>query len=246
MDFLPTHIQETIVSMTMKAIELFTHLSIFFKELYKTNFIVKNVCDMIFDLYYLMKVMMTEHILEPNSFAWTCISHIEDNSYQEHYITMKSYSDDIDIKDESTVKKIEIDLNTTYKDAKETNQREKSEFLVNLKIDQCYLSRICLKKRDEMTPFSMNKTEKQFLSIEYFHLEMDKPVILDIPRGYYMEGNEILSPMFVLRYLKYNCDSYVYDSKYKLKIMDNNINNVELDNTQYVLLEKEGYKIMKL
>jgi hypothetical protein len=51
-------------------------------------------------------------------------------------------------------------------------------------------------------------------------------------------GNEIFSNTFVLRHLEYsNCD-YVFDNKYTLTVMDNNMNIYTLKYDNYLLVKE--------
>lgn len=80
-----------------------------------------------------------------------------------------------------------------------------------------------------------------FLSIEYRHKMMKNPISINLDKGYFLVGNEILSKSFILRYLEYNTEKTYYDSDYEIHIIDNNINNVILKSTEYILLEKNNY-----
>lgn len=113
--------------------------------------------------------------------------------------------------------------------------------LITVKIKHQYISRITNDKNTP--PVSLGKTRKHLLCVEYTHPEMKNSLYLDIQPGYYTEGNEVFSDLFVERCLKYQKLPYVFDSNYKLKIMDCMMRTVELRNNEYIILDKNDYKI---
>ena len=92
--------------------------------------------------------------------------------------------------------------------------------------------------------FPTVKCSVKFLSIEYTHPSMTRSIILEIDDGAYIKNNMIMSPLFIMRLLDYQQQSYIFDMKYVLKIMDDNINTFTVTYDQYVLLEKSSYKVL--
>lgn len=92
--------------------------------------------------------------------------------------------------------------------------------------------------------FSFQKSDAHFLYIEYTHPEMTKSIELTLYKSWYYSGNELFTKTFVLRLLKYQSRLFYFDDNYKIKIIDRNINTVEIDSTQYILLTEHGYVIM--
>lgn len=86
----------------------------------------------------------------------------------------------------------------------------------------------------------------RFLSVEYRHPAMDRPISLEIDKMFYLEGNHLLSAAFVRRCLEYQCEPelYYFDMNYTLIVLDNEVNIIELKSHQYVVLEKDSYKII--
>ena len=85
----------------------------------------------------------------------------------------------------------------------------------------------------------------RFIAIEYFHPKMNYQVSISLPRGMYISGNEILSSVFVLRWLTNNLakNSYVFDMDYVIRIMDSNIKYVEITSRQYCILSEDSWFI---
>jgi hypothetical protein len=81
------------------------------------------------------------------------------------------------------------------------------------------------------------------LSVEYVHPQMKKPVSLDITKNMCMVGNHLFSPEFVFKCLKYQNEPYLFNLHYKIRIMDNNLNEFELTSQQYIELNEKSYII---
>lgn len=82
--------------------------------------------------------------------------------------------------------------------------------------------------RDEPeTPVASKRT---IIFAEYRHPEMNEPLeFTNLATRYNLAGNELFSPVFVLRYLEYNFPrgSYVFDDNYSITVMDNEMNVYE-------------------
>ena len=50
---------------------------------------------------------------------------------------------------------------------------------------------------------------------------------------------------FILWYLEHQPFYYVFDDNYILKIIDGDINYIELDNTEYIKISSTEYKVLK-
>jgi hypothetical protein len=94
-----------------------------------------------------------------------------------------------------------------------------------------------------MKPIVFEDSDSEFISIEYRHPLQYKSIPIIIPKGMYKVGNEILSPTFILRYLKYQSSSYHFDMEYTINIIDNNVNMITLKSDNYILLKPNGYTI---
>jgi hypothetical protein len=99
--------------------------------------------------------------------------------------------------------------------------------------------------KKKIEKISLEKTRKYLLCVEYIHPKMSQSIYLDIHPGYYVEGNEIFSELFVERCLRYQKSAYIFDSDYKLKIMDNMMRTVEMHSNEYMIVDKNNYIIYK-
>jgi len=90
--------------------------------------------------------------------------------------------------------------------------------------------------------FFYKESPHKFVSIEYTHDEMEEAIELEIDSGWWIIGNELFTPTFVLRALEYQSKSFIFDEYYKIKIMDENFKIMEFGADTYVELTETGYK----
>jgi hypothetical protein len=99
-------------------------------------------------------------------------------------------------------------------------------------------------------PFSINKqnipkiSSISFLDIQYHHPDMKDSLILKIPKEWCCVGNELFSPAFILRMLYYQSFPFVFDMRYTLDIMDNQLNMLSLNSHQHILLQNTTYEVI--
>ena len=124
--------------------------------------------------------------------------------------------------------------------------------------DSCYVSRV-LPVVTEKVPMdiididiaSRKPSNVRFLSIIYSHPHMNHDIELQLPQAMYHVGNELFSPVFVLRMLEYTVGSgsnYVFDMNYTLKILDRNVKYTDLSCNEYITLggELDGYTVTEM
>jgi hypothetical protein len=98
-------------------------------------------------------------------------------------------------------------------------------------------------KYDEKYTFEQSKVK--FLAIEYKHPSMNEPISIDLDRSWFLCGNQLLSNLFVRRYLDYQPVPFYFDEKYTITIIDNNTNITKVDYMHYVVIEKDTYRIVE-
>ena len=135
-------------------------------------------------------------------------------------------------------------LNYTFYSIVDKNKHiDYKNYLMLMKFYDTYLAHINLHP-DKTNMISFIPSSVSFLTIQYTHPRQPYPVSIVLPKGMYTVGNELFSPIFVLRCLKYQTQSYYFDMNYSLKIIDNNIEMVKLTSKQYVKIEEKSYKII--
>jgi hypothetical protein len=103
--------------------------------------------------------------------------------------------------------------------------------------ENCIYSRVInrrnMYKADKLSvPATMAKSA--FLLVDYAHSEQSDSYELVVDNAYFIEGNHILSGSFVGRLLSKQGYTGVFDNKYKIVVMDKDINTVEWSFVDYV------------
>mgnify|MGYP001045650346 CR=1 FL=1 len=88
-------------------------------------------------------------------------------------------------------------------------------------------------------------SEVEFLYVEYNHPNMKDSIELNIPESFYVCENQLLSCAFVLRLLEKQSATYVYDDKYFLNVLDQNMDRIQMTMHNYIELSKTAYKLKK-
>jgi hypothetical protein len=86
----------------------------------------------------------------------------------------------------------------------------------------------------------------RFLSIEYCHPGIDEPIQLVLEKDWCIVSNEIFTYTHVFRMLQYQVseEEYIFDERYFLKLIDSNINILEITSGQYIRLESDDYTVI--
>lgn len=122
-------------------------------------------------------------------------------------------------------------------------QETKDNSLLFLKLDEFSIIR---NKYSSDIGHTILKVRNPFLSISYHHPNMNEPIDLNLDKCYFIQNNEILSACFILMFLSYQSQPYYFDNKYTIKLMDNDLNEITLQNNQFIRLLDKGYEIVTL
>jgi hypothetical protein len=190
--------------------------------------------------FYDIKKKIVKHRVELFDDTWTGLTYIKNGVYEENNYVIPKYNN---LDDPSEMSQLTSNFNGSYKFAKNTLSEEIHEYLVLLKSPDFWLSRICNNNINDYD-ISLITTPKYFLSIEYSHPCMENKINIEIDPLFYLDQNELFSSIFVLRCLEYQPLPYVFDSDYKIHIMDNEIKMFDLGSNEYIKLNKSGYTII--
>jgi hypothetical protein len=113
--------------------------------------------------------------------------------------------------------------------------------LLTMKNENQYIYRVLSPQKTVIPVYCNDLSKMNFLSILYTHSKMENAVYIEIPKNALLQGNEILSQHFILRYLEHQSMPFLFDLTYSIQIMDNNINQFTLNSNQYVLLTETDY-----
>lgn len=85
-----------------------------------------------------------------------------------------------------------------------------------------------------------------FIYIQYNHPKLKNSLQINLSPKYFVVGNEILSDIFVCRYLVYEYGKHVLfeDMDYTLTIIDKNIKTKTMTRNQHMILDVDEYKIV--
>ena len=102
-------------------------------------------------------------------------------------------------------------------------------------------------EQDEF-PKNVHLSSVRFLEVEYSCHDLP-PVTIEIPSSHYVVDNQLLSKTYVLRYLEHlpMYSNWIFNEKtYKVKIIDHDSNMATITGNQYILLEKDEYRVMNI
>ena len=190
------------------------------QRIYLSNQNVKYIADNINEISIGIYYYFANHKREKNG-DWCAVFHNENNLLTQCYMDIHEM------------------VNVEY-------CNDKNDIFI-LKIDGVYLFRILNEnyKTPENLQKNSTKTKKHFCTVHYTHENMKETISINITEGMYRDNNEILSSTFVLWYLEHQELDYVFDDNYILKIMDGDINYIELKNTEYIKINLTDYEVLK-
>lgn len=94
----------------------------------------------------------------------------------------------------------------------------------------------------------MNIVSNPFFEIEYIDESNNITYSIDLPRGFFVENNELLSIAFLKRWFEYTYtdDLFVFNDDYVVNITDDSFETISLTKNEYILLGSAGYSIQKI
>ena len=95
----------------------------------------------------------------------------------------------------------------------------------------------------KQTPYDPKQSNVEFIFVEYNHPKMYEGIQMNIPRGFYMVGNELFSPAFVLRFLELQKKYYVFDNDYEICFVDHECEKKTINCEQYIEVLADSYEI---
>jgi len=243
----------------------------FIFEQYYNNQMIQYWMDILFEWYHFLMAAILCKYIEPLYNPWVTVFYMKSGTPNESYYNLKknneivgffprfseialpfTYTEKLVLDKSVENNRVYEALNSiyyTYNFIKSVHFDTCYDYLIILKYKNVYISRVGIyngMKNLRKEDFSMEKTMRSILMIEYIHPKMNSPILLNIDTGYFIENNEILSPMFIRRALMYQSAPYVFDYGYKIKFMDSNIKSHTIDSHSFVLLKKQGYEIITI
>jgi len=223
------------------------NIYLYAKSLYQEYYFARILIDSLVFINETIKNMTSRKRIEsPDNWVHICSTHYLKRGYHigdGKPIYTESYRMIIDPVDFESYFQTSYENNRELKD--ENSAYEFCDTLIIAKSNNKY----CIRRCDDVvkkTVFPMEPSKSKFLSVQYFSTQTSEPIVLHIPKTMYMINNELFSPGFVHRVLEYQDEPFDFDLGYVLKIMDSDINTIELNRTQYILLRESSYSIEKI
>lgn len=224
---------------------------LFLKHLYDQNEMVRFPTDFVLWTYETIELMNIRHRQEPTSICWLNVcssSRLTRGAYigKTPYTFSESYNKMSDLSDkDDMIQAFEVALDNNGEFAQENKEHIENDTIVVMKFNGSYkVSRATHPVKPQTYDFVKSKV--RFLSVEYTVPQSSSTLSLKIPVEMSIQGNELFSHAFVRRLLEYQPETVEFDFNYRLKIMDGEVNEIELNNTQYIVLGESDYEVKEI
>ena len=212
------------------------NLSVYYREACAKNPWIKWLHIQVENISTTTKRMMTRHKMDPDSASWGTIYQIYSDTKgfaaDEH-----SYELLDDIKNPA--------LFRTFMNRSNIRTENMYDTCVIVKtLDSVMCRRIGDGSSLPKIGDELEMSNVRFVSVEYTHPDLGEPIPIKLSKEYWQVGNELFSAAFLLRYLEYQSEPYLFDDRYKLVIMDGNMDIIELSLGQFIGLGATKYEIM--
>jgi len=249
-----THLQTACIRGVMRYSRLYNNTREIVMNIYESHPYIQNKVD---EIYYAVKYtyfMCINKQVEPLNPTWLSNSYIDRFwKYHEEYIF---YTDEMkpDIfslenslskiigwyyqflckKNKSNQINLENSINTLVM-MKYTDENKNTNYLIK-KLSEHFT-------KLDTTKLNCEKSNVSFISVNYFHPKMTNLISLNIDKSMLLTQNDLFTPTFVRRWLEYQDEHFIFDMDYLIKIIDSNINMIELNSKQYIQIQKDDYII---
>lgn len=225
-------------------------------SVYNNNFDKNSIVNktLEYSLYCLeyLKSFVLGYRIEPFNNNWVSISFIDQTEYDKKILSF-TFDETYDEIDSIYFFKnnIDIDYCSDFKEWYNTaktillKDRKVYDCLISMRMDDKYIYKVCDMETESYEELPSELSKVKFLSIEYLHPEVKNPIVIDIDKNAYLVSNELLSCTFVKRCLEYSFNVKNFDTDYVLRIMDNNLKTFELKSNEFIILEKDSYRIIE-
>lgn len=249
---IPSIYQTTTINLLVNFHRIVSQFQVWWMQLNKSN-VWKNVCENAWtnalytfsqNVYDSAMNLFTFCKTEPPGVAWICESSLVINQHTVRLELIEKYYQD------KYTQQFE-NMCTGMQDAVDhfsyMHYNVKENLIIYKFAEDGYMSRTFIKgntapiKDDLATGPCLANV--RFLSIQYNHPLMKEPLFLNIPRGMYYCGNQILSAAHVFRLLQYQSADYVFDTQYTLLLLDQDVNESCLSSLQYICVEKDQFVV---
>jgi hypothetical protein len=230
--------------------------------LYTSDPIIQTVSDVVYTIFAFIRVAVetlyfqaTHLRIEPSGNWLSLVGLIEhpslaDTNYRYNFV--EKYEDMVSDDTDTTSDNASALLEAYYSRAVNTMISDKhiKEILLTIKDTDAHLVRTCIDIAIQHRPCAIpfQKSNVEFLCIEYTHPKLSSPITITIPATYFVVGNELLSMAFIQRFLEYQSlfVTYYFDEEYVVNVMDQDIQQYQLRRNNYIVLEEDTIRVVTI
>tara|TARA_B110000091_G_scaffold214222_1_gene266468 strand:+ start:3516 stop:4349 length:834 start_codon:yes stop_codon:yes gene_type:complete len=220
-----------------------TNIELYCKNVYERNEFIHNIFDCLYFFVNKIHSVYYKYQLEPPEHDWINHSILYNLQSNNHLI---EFYDTIAYNPNKNISKA-IMSNKTTKFMKSTNNNNITSHknLFIMKFNQKYIFKTSSEGMYHMHHLKFLPVSNPFFSVEYVNLDTEQMFDIDLPKNIFIEGNEILSNVFIKRLFAYkSMDNYMnFTMNYIIRITDDNFNKVIIKPSQYIVLNKGSYAI---
>ena len=225
-------------------------------SIYNNNPFFKHIVDIAIYTKNFTYYSLLNKKIEPYNNNWVSISLLTNNTYEfnESYDFVFNLINNISTNESSYIEWLKYDLLEKrfysfceYSKSIFDYSNNVKEIMITMKYNNKYIHYNFYKGKYNFITlkYPSMRANSKFITVKYLHPMMSYPIYLEL-NNIYIVNNRILSACFVKRLLEYQPKYYIFDNKYSLEIIDNNINTINLKSNQYIELDETRYKIVNV
>jgi hypothetical protein len=111
---------------------------------------------------------------------------------------------------------------------------------------RCFPVSEIIPKENQVIKYDPKESSVEFIFVEYTHPKMYSGIVFDIPKEYFLVGNQLFSPSFIQRYLELQKKHYYFDEDYKLVFVDHLCDKYTIESNQYIEILEDSYVVKEL
>jgi len=219
----------TLYSFLFNALQTFSQIMIESKKRFPFVFSTIN------EILYVVDAFYTGKLIEPREWETCLLSMNINNIYDDYHETYDHLYPFPQFFGPCNFRNFRSSVTGDYVD---------NSYYLIIKKNKNYI----LTQHNKIPYFTPKPVKYRFLSITYKTKEEntkgEETIQIDIPDSYYIEDNELLSYLFVCRYLKHHHPAIRFDLEYTLEIVDFEFNTLSLNPNQYLLLNCDKYTVV--
>ena len=243
-------IPETVQNMAINLFSVYNQIiaesELYCNKLYNEYEVVHNVsnycyyiANKLFSTYYQYKIDPPEQNWINHTILYNIIDCINHRKLAEFYDVIAHNPN------QDMLKAVVYNKVSKIVKHRNNNNIRSHQNLFIMKFNNIYIYKISSEGLYNMQHTDFTAVSNPFFSIEYKNLDTQKTIDIDLPKNICIEGNEILSNVFMMRLFAYNQinDDMCFTMNYRIHITDENFDEIIIKPHEYILLTKDSYAI---